>query len=370
MPAQQIIQPADDGEQLVSAIEQWFRRFVVVVYDDIRIVLSLYVLYSYLWECFYYCPYISVTSPTPRCGKTTLATLFTWLCRRAILSVEISRAALFHTVDQLRPTLVFDENDGLLADRHIRALINAGFQREAAVLRCMGETIVPYKVGCPKILCTIGQLPATIYDRCILVPMKRAKREERVEKLDGQLHRQAAVQLSEAIANWANVNRQKIADCYSSSLVDFLHAREADLWGPLFAVAAVAVPGRLNELKAAPVRMIREKSKHDLDLSSAVRLLCDLKAIFVLERTDRILTERILAELQRLPGSPWNGLSSNALANYLRPFGIKSKQLWIDGRNQHGYRFQDFQDSFERYVSEAAEASSSDSNENDNNPAV
>jgi hypothetical protein len=228
---------------------------------------------------------------------------------------------------------------------------------------------VEFSTYCPKVFCTLSEIPETIRDRSIVISMRRAKPSEIHVELRERDASNTAAQLAKEIASWATAARNQIADCYAATTLGFLADREANIWAPLFSIAAVAIPERLDDLKVTALRLIHEKARQDSELSPAVRLLSDLKAVFAEERVEKLPTDRLIKALQRLPVSPWNGLSSNALANYLRPFGIKSKQLWVDGRNQHGYRLQDLQDSLERYVSDTEE-SSADSEEDNENPAA
>ena len=64
----------DDGALLISAMEKFLGRYLVVP-PGMLLVLSLYIVNTYLFECFDYCAYLMITSPTKRCGKTTLAQL-------------------------------------------------------------------------------------------------------------------------------------------------------------------------------------------------------------------------------------------------------------------------------------------------------
>src|SRR5215469_12391143 len=60
----------------------------------------------------------------------------------------------------------------------------------------------------------------------------------------------------------------------------FLKDREADIWEPLFAIASVAVPERLEELKRTAIRLSDQKASLDIDESQGLRLLADVRAVF------------------------------------------------------------------------------------------
>jgi putative DNA primase/helicase len=76
-------------------------------------------------------PILLVTSAEPECGKTTLLSLIAYLAPRAIASVEISKAALYRSIQLWRPSFIVDEFDSVLASKdesatELRSVINSG----------------------------------------------------------------------------------------------------------------------------------------------------------------------------------------------------------------------------------------------------
>ena len=45
-----------------------------------------------------------------------------------------------------------------------------------------------------------------------------------------------------------------------------------------------------------------------------------------------------------------NGINKNGVARALKGFGIKTKQLRLNGENRRGYHWDDFQDAFARWL--------------------
>jgi hypothetical protein len=337
-----------EGARLVSAVEQLFERHLVVP-PGVPLVLSLYAMLTYLWEFVDFVPYLSVTSPVMRCGKTTLAQLLEWLVCRPLYTVDATGPSTFRLIEEYRPTLIFDEAERYLADRSVRALINAGYKKGAAIPRVVAGTVELFKVYGPKVYCVIGDVPDTVRDRSILICMRRAKKNEWVEELRERTVRPIAAQLAEDIVQWIAANRDLVVNHYGRDFISFRADREANLWSPLFAIAAVAVPGRLAELKAIAIRLITDKAKLDCEVQ-AVQLLTDLRTIFASERIEQIPTTWLLSALHSSAESTWKKLSGPQLAHILRPFDIAPKQMWVAGRNVRGYLRQDFVDAFERYL--------------------
>ena len=129
-----------------------------------------------------------------------------------------------------------------------------------------------------------------------------------------------------------------------------LHDREADIWEPLFAIASVAVPNRVGELKQIALNLSGEKRSLDVDESEGLRLLADIRTVFEKSQITNIHTDDLLLELKTFRESPWEELKATKLAKLLRPFAISSRQVWIKKENRRGYDVDDFTKVFEAYV--------------------
>jgi hypothetical protein len=54
-------------------------------------------------------PILLVTSAEPECGKTTTLGFMSFLAPRAIASVDISKAALYRSIQRWSPSFIIDE---------------------------------------------------------------------------------------------------------------------------------------------------------------------------------------------------------------------------------------------------------------------
>jgi len=82
-------------------------------------------------------PFLALTSPEKRCGKTTTLHLLSALVPRPLPASSISPAALFRAVERYRPTLLLDEADtvfGPNGSEDLRCMVNAGHTRAGAVV--------------------------------------------------------------------------------------------------------------------------------------------------------------------------------------------------------------------------------------------
>ncbi len=352
------IQPAN----IVAELEIPFRRYLAIDSGS-PLVLALWTLATYLFDCFDAFPYLAVTSPTKRCGKTRLAELLEFACARPRPTVGISPAALFRIVEKEKPTLIIDEAEALRArdDRAnaLREILNAGHRKGKKVPRCVGGNGKDYKVKefetfGPKVLVLIGALPETIGDRCIPVGMKRRTTEQlgrfRFSKVKAE-----TTHLTGAAKQWAEANRAEVERWYASNDVECLEDREADLWLPLFSVCAVAAPERITELQRIASQISGAKAAGEPS-DWGIKLLADIREAFTSIDCNRVPTADLLDKLKDMEESPWltwsqgRGLDARSLSHTLRPFGIRPQNLRIGESVIKGYLREDFEDSWARYL--------------------
>lgn len=86
--------PLIRGTNLVRKLELFFTRRVIFP-SGLALVLALWVIGTSLHEIFDCYPYLCITSPTKRCGKTLLAELIGLVSARSKTTVNVSEAALF-----------------------------------------------------------------------------------------------------------------------------------------------------------------------------------------------------------------------------------------------------------------------------------
>lgn len=123
----------------------------------------------------------------------------------------------------------------------LRGLLNAGFQRGKAALRCHGPSQKPtlFATFAMTALAGIGGLPDTITDRAVNIRMRRRKTGETVqpfrERRDGPALKCVRDQLEAWLADPSVL--AKLAD---AEPVMPLEDRAADVWEPLIAIADLA----------------------------------------------------------------------------------------------------------------------------------
>src|SRR5262245_18126172 len=345
-----------DGAALLDALRAHFNRYVVLPkYADIA--LALWTLFTWVFEKFDIAPYLSITSPTRRCGKTVLMTLLYWLCRRGKKTDTMSKAAIYRSVDSEQPTLALDEVGWVVDTKDERqGILCGGFEPTGFAEVCEGEgtsiTTRLFSTFCPKAYGLIGQLTPTLTDRSIVIPMQRKMASDKAERLrrrDSEAH----ARFRRQCLRWANDNAAALAQV-TPALLPALNDRAMDLWEPLLAIAERAAgewPGHAR--KAALVL----SGGADSEDSLGVELLGDIRKVFAASQASEMTTKGLIAALAVDEERPWvtyskgEPITDRQLAKLLKPFCIISATVHPPGApDAKGYRRASFEDVWARYL--------------------
>ena len=355
-----------DGHLLLNDVAQTLRSFVFLPQWAPE-TLALWILHTYAFQLRDVTTYIGVESPEHRCGKSTLVTVLSELAHRAIVASNVSSPAFFRVIEQLRPALLIDEADTFLhGNDELRGILNSGYLRKTAyVLRAVNQPaqtsdnpeaetqtigLAKYSCWCPKVIARIGQLPPTLADRCIVLRMQRKTAREKCQRLrslnSGPLRRQCA--------RFALDHAAAISAALPQIPPD-LNDRAADIWEPLFALADLAQGSWPSLAREAALSLTA--TTHDNNPIAS--LLLDIFLVLTQNNVDRIFSQTLIQELNRFPVRPWTDLRNGKpvtdlwLAQQLRPYGIRSRNLRINGTQAKGYFQDDMMDVFRRYISKS-----------------
>jgi Protein of unknown function (DUF3631) len=375
--------PSRSLADLLDATRAFVTRYIVVGAPE-AVVIALWIAHAWVLGAFDVTGYLHVRSPVRRCGKSTLLDLMELLVPRAWKTIEPSEAVLFRRIGQSMPTLLLDEVDAIFnrraeATEGLRACLNAGNKRGTTVPRCVPPRmeIAEFSVFCPKVLASIGGLPATVTDRSIPIEMRRKWPGDQVERFRLRKARQVAVPLRAVWERWGDgavaqvelelTQIEHLAD-EGGPLASLDDRAWEQAWEPLIAVASLAGEAWLEKAIAAAITL---SGNRDDELDTNVTLLADIETIFH-ARTDResLSTKELLEALLQIEESPWRGSWSDArsddlkpskaaprrLAATLKPFGIRPVDVWTpSGVTRKGYRLDDFRDAWARYLSPDAQ---------------
>src|SRR5207244_1991266 len=101
---------------LLDDVCRFLRRFVVM--SDVQAdAVALWVAHTHVFDAFGCTPYLAITSPEKRSGKTRLLEVLELLVREPLPTANISDAALFRVIEERKPTLLVDEVDSIFGKK-------------------------------------------------------------------------------------------------------------------------------------------------------------------------------------------------------------------------------------------------------------
>jgi len=332
---------------LLLEIEDVLRRFMVIDANE-KVAVTLWTAASWIFNFFQVFPYLLLTSPTKRCGKTKLLRILSLICNKPLLAACITKSALFRIVEAYQPTLLIDEADTFLKESpELVNVLNAGHDASSGVVLNIpvGDDWVPkrFRVFSPKVISMIGRPRDTIIDRSIVIKLKRRTKNEVIERLTMDKYAEMRV-IQRKFARFSNelevLPRVEIPDDLGSD-------RAIDNWIPLLSIAKIA--GSDWYERALEAAKAIESETEDENLK--IELLRDIKAVF---DANQLSSKELVHRLRSLEESRWLDIDLNTrkLARYLREFGLKSKILRNGQTVFRGYKISDFCDVFKRYIKE------------------
>lgn len=350
-----------DGAALLAECEWFVSRFVSYPSDDARIAHVLWIAHAHLMDAWEATPRIAFLSPEPASGKTRALEITETLVPLPVEAVNVTPAYLFRKVgsEDGRPTVLYDEIDTVFGPKakdneEIRGLLNAGHRRGAVAGRCVvkGATVVTEEIPayCAVALAGLGDLPDTILTRSVIIRMRRRAPGEQVEAYRRRVHSPQGHALRDRLASWAGTVVDKLTDAWPD-MPDGIEDRDADVWEPLLAVADAAGGDWPTRARVAAVSLVTLSKESTPSLG--IRLLTDLRAVF--SDREAMSTADILNALIGMEEAPWGDLrgkplNDRGLANRLRPYGVKSKQVRVGSWTGKGYARDDLHDAWVRYL--------------------
>lgn len=349
---------AQDGTlaDYLVAVRDFTTKYVIFNSEHEPVAVALWIAHAHLVDRFETSPILAITSAEMRSGKTRVLDVLELVVPEPFRVVTPSEAVVYTVLARRpRPTMLLDEADAIFgprtAERYegLRAILNAGNRQGTPVLRVKLEgrrrEVDAFDVFGPKAIAGIGDLPATVTDRSIVIRMKRRAPGEQVAKFR---HRIAAEQAKHLVLDWSTMIVDPIAD-----VPDELQDRAADSWEPLLAVADAAGGPWPMMARLAAVAL---GSDEDAPASVGMRLLTEIKMVF--DQDDHLTTAELLRRLHDLEDAPWGEwygapLSGRGLAKLLAPYRVAPIKRRVHGEQSRGYFRSDFMDAWSRYVPES-----------------
>ena len=349
-----------EAAAILEDTRQFIRRFLVIS-DAQAVALCLFILYTYTAEQFECAPYLHITSPEKRSGKSRLLEVMELLVSRPWLTSRTSAAALVRKLHEDHPTLLLDESDAAFkGDKEysetLRGVLNAGHRKGGKASLCLGKgcniKVIDLCVFGPKVIGGIGRLPDTVADRAIPIQLQRKRPGENVERFRPRLIAPAASDLRERLAQWPTQDRPEILRSVFPELQEALSDRQHDVSEPLLAVADLAGSGWGKAARGSLTELFGGTAAANDSLS--VKLLSDILVAF--EGRDRLASKELVLALVEMEGSPWcelnhgKEITANTIAQLLKKFDIAPRTVRGDANTFKGYLRDSFKDAWARYL--------------------
>lgn len=383
-PFQRDVMPSDKSESLkevFSELVETYRRFIVFKdRNDQPAALALWTMATWFIDSIDFAPYLLITAPEKRCGKSQLLSLVAKLSRRPLQAGSMSAPVLFRVAEAYQPTIFIDEVDSFLdRDEDLKGIIKCGIERGTALAWRMEKDPVtqkqnPVSFDCFgfKALSGIGaqNIEDTITDRCITIELKRKLVKEQLPKVRNEPAERWQA-LNAKCARLAADYGERLR-MYQPSMPTQMSDRDADKWAPLIALADLidgddGLAGTFGKMgtygNACRAVAVRLSNSVDADEPMAVELLRNIRdvindddesaAVKVKYILSMILTERLNLNKEWRWHEMYRGegLHPRKLARMLRAFDIRPKKISTEGYKS-GYWKEDFRDPFQRYLND------------------
>ena len=307
-------------------------------------------------EELWYAPLLGISSPVLQCGKSRLLGLIQKLCRNSLPVSSISPAAIYRAVDLWHPTLFYDELDAVFSrkgeNEELRAVFNSGYSRDFPfVVRCAEKTHEPeaFNGFGFKAFAGIGEAPATVRDRAVLIPLARRPAGVHVRRIDRKYFHQKSAEIRRKLLRWSQDNQGVFSQHPDMDVED----RARDNLEPLLCIAERAGAGEADSLRTAIAELTKAETE---DSSTGIRLLTAIRPI--IEDAEKITSTELIMRLCEAEDSEWKELGRKReeitprdLSRLLKPFEVKPRAIRIDGKTVKGYALEMFLDPFSRYLS-------------------
>lgn len=351
-----------DGVALLDEVHAFLGRFVAFPSMHAHVAVTLWAAHTHLTDRFDSTPRLALLSPEKQSGKSRTLEVLESLAAAAEMLNDASAAYLYRRIGDGQVTVLLDEADAIWkrgksdeAAETLRSIVNQGHRKRGSVGRVdmngKKAELVKFPVYAPVALAGIGNcLPDTVLDRAVIVSMRRRAPDERVDQYRERTCREPGEQLGARLADWAAEVADKVG-CPWPDMPDGVSDRPADVWEPMLTVAELAGGDWPERARAACVAFVT--GSRDDTASVGVRLLGDIRGVF--GDAPVLASAALLDALHRMDEAPWGDwyghqLTNRELARMLKPYGIKSTKVRIGESTPRGYRREDFQDAWSRYL--------------------
>jgi hypothetical protein len=328
---------SDDLKLLLDLLRSFFEDYAVCS-EAQRLVIVLWVLHTYHCDRFEYTPRLALISPDSGYGKTRIMKLLKQLVPEPKLTKNTTAAAIFRLLAyRSRTTYLLDEgeNQPILTDPVMRAVIDAGYERGGTIDRADGEFPVSLFPCAYAIRGSESDVPRSIRTRSINVLPPKAVPKKRFDERDAACMAEFAG-AKDLVHAWAAAVRLILDPEIPLALAR--DSRVADNCRPLLAVADTFGPEAGEAARLALIELCA--GFHNLGPAHralrAATLVCKDMGLGENDRIDdEVLTNAVIDEDDYFVD--WRGTKDKSTAHKLTPtelhgllkgFGCGSQPVW------------------------------------------
>ena len=377
-----------DGAELLTDLSSAIGAYVIMNKHQCD-AAALWAAHAHAHDLRDTSPPLVIKSPSMRSGKSKFVEVLERLVPRPLSVSGITVSFLERAIEAHHPTLLIDEYDALTSNdpalaEAARAQLNRSAKRRGAQV---GKSVpLPgggyesrlFSTWAASVIAGIGDPPATVRDRAVVIELKRKLSSEKVKPLRERDGADLAI-FRRKLARFVADNEQRLRGADPEALaVD--NDRAKDMWEPLLAIADVAGGAWPKRARDAGQVLAQESETATAEADVKLLLLADIRDIFAKEpepdpldmlepdkggRPDdgpRMSSKRLLQALVDLEERPWSAwgrakkpLTGKALSDLLKPYKVRSTDVRIDeSTHAKGYYLRTFDDVFTRYLPHSA----------------
>ena len=175
---------------VLQALQQRLDAHLYFPHAAYSTLISLWIAHTYVATAFQFTPRLAISSPQPRCGKTSLDGVLELTTYRPVPADGLTPASLVRLKSATgAATILLDEMaDALAASAELDQVLRSGFQQDRRYIRLQPQpdgTFVheSFDVFLPVAISLVGSLKGALADRAIHLHMRRKPRQHRLAKL-------------------------------------------------------------------------------------------------------------------------------------------------------------------------------------------
>jgi hypothetical protein len=244
-------------------------------------LIAAWVIATYFHRIFHAFPFLFFHGKK-QCGKSRALTVVELLSFHAFKTKGVTVASLADSLDGVRGTLAIDQAELLSTNQYLELLgiladsyTPSGGKRRIVNMTPKGRRLLEFETYGPKAFASTDDLDEDLRDRCILIPMLRAKREcPYPQPFDAVWSETRSLLFRLLLTRWEDV-RGIYEDCGEG-----MQNRVRELWKPIEAVLELEAvsPGEVAEVRAAFLEAMQEtqaglSDEEDALIAGLLRLL-------------------------------------------------------------------------------------------------